>query len=113
MRGFPKYTDIATKYDVNNLRDIFPQETKQFLECLKGDRFIWEDKGDIPSIEDGIVDDTHKVVEVLIRPTCEGEEPTKELHQLELIEDKNARVFRMGYTLNEIDSIIEELSSLS
>lgn len=113
MRGFPKYTDIATKYDVNNLRDIFPKETKQFLECLKGDRFIWEDKGDIPSIEDGIVDDTHKVVEVLIQPTCEGEEPTKELHQLELIEDKNARVFRMGYTLNEIDSIIEELSSLS
>lgn len=116
MRGFPKYTDIATKYDVDNLKAIFPKETKKFLETLKGDRFIWEDRGIVATIEEGVIDTTHKVVEVAIpNPESEGEEkePQKELHQLELVEDSNARLFRMGYTIDELDSLIEELSSLS
>lgn len=110
MRGFPKYTDIATKHDVNNLKDIFPNETKKFLETLRNDRFIWIDSGTLQSVEEGTIDETHNVVEVLVNPTSEEEEPTKELHQLVLAEDTNARVFRMGYTLNEINDLIEELS---
>lgn len=109
MRGFPKYTDIATKYDVNNLKDIFPKETKAFLKSLRDDRFIWEDRG--PVTEDkGITDDTHKVVLVSM-PNESPEDDTKELHQLELIEDTNARIFRMGYTLNEISDLIDEIAA--
>lgn len=109
MRGFPKYTDIATKFDVENVKGLFPKETKAFLESLRDDRFIWVDNGPVTK-DEGVTDETHKVVEVQTNPTESGEEPTKELHQLTLIEDVNARVFRMGYTLNEINDLIEELS---
>lgn len=110
MRGFPRYTDIATKHDVNNLKGIFPNETKTFLETLRDDRFVWIDSGVLQTESEGLTDDTHRVTEVQTNPTTEGEEPTKELHQLTLVEDKNARVYRMGYTLNEINELIEELS---
>lgn len=91
------------------LKGIFPKETKAFLESLRDDRFIWVDNGPVTK-DEGVTDETHKVVEVQTNPTESGEEPTKELHQLTLIEDVNARVFRMGYTLNEINDLIEELS---
>lgn len=111
MRGFPKYTDIATKYDVENLKNIFPNETRAFLESLKADRFIWVDNGVIPAGGLGINDDTHKVVEVTnANHDLSDEVNTKELHQLEKVEDPNARVFRMGYTLEQIDWLLESLS---
>lgn len=65
MRGFPKYTDIATKYDVDNLKGLFPKETKKFLESLMKDRFIWVAVGDLLETKGtGITDETHRVIEV-------------------------------------------------
>ncbi len=107
MRGFPKYTDIATKYDVENLKGIFPKETKKFLETLKNDRFIWICTNILGENETGITDATHKVVE-----TKETTEENSAIirQQLELQEDPNARIFRMGYTLEQVDELIESLS---
>lgn len=112
MRGFPKYTDISTKKDVENLMGIFPKETKQFLESLYRDRFVWEDRGVVAEDETGIEDDTHKTVLVTLPQNEETlEEPIVEKHQLELVEDKNARVYRMGYTLEQVEEMIEVLAA--
>jgi len=106
MRGFPKYTDISTKNDVENLKALFPKETKAFLEVLKDDRFIWIDKGLVT--DEGVTDSTHRVDNVQV--TDANGEVSTEKHQFELIEDSNARIFRMGYTVNQVEEIIEKLS---
>lgn len=114
MRGFPKYSDISTKYDVDNLKGTFPKETKKFLETIRDDRFIWVTTGTLEHKEDGIVDETHRVIEIYEDiPDNEIEEKLNKVvvgyAQQELQEDSNARVFRMGYTLEEIEILIESL----
>lgn len=114
MRGFPKYTDISTKYDVENLKSTFPKETKAFLESLMNDRFIWISLGILANKEDGVTDDTHRVVEIKeTEPGPSEDEPTIEVtkySQQELVEDENARIFRMGYTVEDVEILIESLS---
>lgn len=107
MRGFPKYTDITTKQDVENVRALFPKETKKFLETIKNDRFIWVDTGKLTD-DEGVTDDTHRVDSVQVTDTDGG--ISTEKHQFELIEDTNARIFRMGYTVNQVEELIEKLS---
>lgn len=108
MRGFPKYTDISTKYDVDNLKGTFPKETKAFLESLMKDRFIWVTTNSLENKEEGIVDNTHRVIEVK-EIESENEQEKITYAQQALIEDSNARIFRMGYTLEEIEILIESL----
>ena len=114
MRGFPKYTDIATQYDVENLKLTFPKETKKFLETLMDDRFIWVTTGELENKESGITDETHRVIEVVENePGPSDDEATiSVIHyaQQELQEDPNARIFRMGYTLEDVEILIESLS---
>lgn len=115
MRGFPKYTDISTKYDVENLKALFPKETKKFLESLMNDRFIWVTTGELENKEDGITDETHRVIEIMENepsPDVEGEmiQVLKGYAQQEYQEDPNARIFRMGYTLEDVEIMIESLS---
>ena len=114
MRGFPKYSDISTKYDVENLKGTFPKETKKFLETIMNDRFIWVTTGTLERKEDGITDETHRVIEVYEDiPDDEIEGKLNRVitgyAQQEFIEDSNARMFRMGYTLEEIEILIESL----
>lgn len=106
MRGFPKYTDIATKYDVENLKAIFPKETKKFLETLRDDRFVWVTVSPLVSKESGVTDNTHRV----IKETEQDNPETIKYYQQELIEDENARLFRMGYTVEQVETLIEGLS---
>lgn len=106
MRGFPKYTDIATKYDVENLKAIFPNETKKFLESLRDDRFVWVTVSPLASKEIGVTDDTHRVIESMDQDNPE----TILYYQQELIEDEHARLFRMGYTVEQVNTLIESLS---
>ena len=62
--------------------------------------------------ETGIEDDTHKTVLVTLPQNEETlEEPIVEKHQLELVEDKNARIYRMGYTLEQVEEMIEVLAA--
>ena len=108
MRGFPKYTDISTKYDVENLKLQFPKQTKKFLETLKNDRYIWVTTNELENNEDGTTDDEHRVLPVY------GDENNPETItgyiQQELQEDSNARIFRMGYSLDEVEILLESLS---
>ena len=56
MRGFPKY--INTKADLDNLINLYPQETKDYVQTLIDTKDNWFP---IELIGDGLEDDTHKI----------------------------------------------------
>lgn len=105
MRGFPKYADIATKEDVENLKQLFPKETCEFLKQLVEDTFIWEDAGELVRPEDGLDDSTHQII-----PVQEGEKIVS-YRQLVLVDDPNSRMHRMGYNLAQITELVNQLST--
>lgn len=84
MKGFPKYNN--TKTDLDNLINLYPQETKQYVQTLIDTKDNWFP---VDIIGDGLVDDTHKVYE---------DPETKEKTQYELREDPNGPLFRLGFT---------------
>lgn len=83
MKGFPKY--INTKADLDNLINLYPQETKQYVQTLINTKDNWFP---IELIGDGLTDDTHKVY---VDPE------TQEKTQYELREDPNGPLFRLGF----------------
>lgn len=93
MRGFPKH--LNSKQDYLNCLTEFPQETKAELQRLLDNRFAWVDTAVLEDEEAGIVDDTHQVIE-----TDEGR------IQRELIEDTHSELFRLGFTVAEIQEML-------
>lgn len=102
MRGFPKW--LSTKQDFLNCLQDYPEETKRLLRGLAADRYIWEAVKELTDRSKGKEDETHRVLEQE-RTTDSGE---REIYfvQLERKEDKNARMFQLGFTVKEIESLI-------
>ena len=94
MRGFPK--TISTKIDVQNLFQLYPDETREYLQKLLDTRFIWRSTGAIAEGASGIQDATHRVMR-----TESG------LEQFELVEDENAKIFRMGFSVAEVEEMLK------
>lgn len=103
MRGFPKY--LATKQDYMNCLQMFPERTRAELRRLMADRFNWELVKELSDKSEGKEDDTHCVMEQERVNKKTGE---KEVYfvQLEKKEDKNARMFQLGFTVKEIESLM-------
>lgn len=95
MRGFPKR--INTKQDYINLLVDYPAETKQELQKLLDTRYFWQKTKVLAEGETGIEDDTHKIVEQ------DGERIQQEYR-----EDSNARLFRLGFTVTEVEGLIND-----
>lgn len=93
MRGFPK--TIATKSDVNNLLLLYPVETKKYLKEILDNRFIWKSTGTITDGDIGVQDATHRIIQ-----TENG------LEQLEKIEDENAKLFQLGFSVSELEELL-------
>lgn len=93
MRGFPKY--LNTKQDYLNCMTDYPTETKAALQELLNNRFIWQTTAIIE--DEGLTDDTHRVVDY-----GEGKE------QQELIEDDTATIFRLGFTVKEVEEMLND-----
>ena len=93
MRGFPKF--LNTKQDYLNCMTEFPQETKKSLQALLDGRFSWFDTAVIEI--DGVTDDTHRVVNT-----------NDEKIQQELREDPNARIFKLGFTVAEVEELLND-----
>lgn len=92
MKGFPKH--LNAKQDYLNVLSMYPDETKLALQALLDSRFVWVDS----DIVDGkIEDDTHKILE---KPDDAG---TIQQYQMELVEDVNAHIFRLGFTVKEVE----------
>ncbi len=96
MKGIPKH--LATRQDYLNIKDWFEKSEwgPRFQELINN-RYIWVEVGPIEG--DGVTDDTHKVSMGIV----EGEDAPV---QLELQEDPNAKIFRLGFTVSEIESYL-------
>lgn len=88
--------ELNTKQDYLNCLQDFPQEAKQRLQALLDNRFNWAQKGILLSADEGLTDETHKVI------SSEDEH-----FQLELIEDTNARIFLLGFSVKEVEELLK------
>jgi len=93
MRDFPKW--LNTKQDYLNCLNLYPDETKKSLQVLLDSRFNWFPVRELTENEQGITDETHKIVEF-----------ENERSQYELLEDSNARIFQLGFTVEEVQALI-------
>ena len=100
MKGFPKHLNTKADYEyikANFDRELWLPEYQKLLESYKDWFFIKE----LESEEEGITDDTHKVV------VSEQDDKTT-YSQYELQENPNAKLFRIGYTVSEVEQIVNE-----
>ncbi len=122
MRGFPKI--FCTKQDyLNVLADPeLAEEGKARLRGLADDRFIWADSGKVftpAEIPAGATEDEENEIIAAnaerraeldngetsrLINTAEQDEPEK-WSIFEKVEDTNAEVFRIGFTLDEINEL--------
>ena len=101
MRGFPK--NFETKQDYMNSLSMYPEQTKARLRGLLADRFSWQKTADLESAADGISDETHRVSGEKSLDK-KGNETVKYI-QLEWLEDSNAALFRLGFTVSELEDL--------
>lgn len=122
MRGFPKI--FCTKEDyLNVLADPeLAEQGKERLKSLADDRFIWQDSGEVfekatapeEATEEEIAEieaaDKARFDEInngettrLINTAKEGEPEVWSV--FEKVEDENAEIFRLGFTLDEVEEL--------
>ena len=103
MRGFTE--QLATKQDYFNSLKMFPEQTKKALKTLLANRFVWVETKELTSKDKGKEDKTHRVIAQVIIDEKTGEK--KEIFiQLEEKEDPNARIFMLGFSIEEVQGLI-------
>ncbi|MBQ9206849.1 MAG: hypothetical protein IJ158_09070 [Treponema sp.] len=102
MRGCPR--TFATKQDYLNGIETYPEETKAELRRLIAGRFEFVQTAELADGEEGIEDENHQVVTSSETDSETGETVTKRI-QLEKRESENARLFRLGFTLEEAQKL--------
>ena len=97
MVGYPKF--LNTKEDYEFVRANFPKEQwESDFKALLNERYEWFNLGEIEG--EGVTDDTHKVVE------DKRDDETVVRYQYEYKENENARIYRLGYTVEEVEAIL-------
>lgn len=93
MRGFPKF--LNTKQDYLNCLTMFPEETKKALQTLLDNRFNWFD---VAILEEEVTElaENQRIIE------ADGEKMLQEKK-----EDPNARIFLLGFTVEEVEGLIK------
>ena len=92
---------VNTLQDIANYMKIDPEATKKIIKDLLENRFIWVQKSKLKSEEAGKTDSTHMVVK------SKNETGEEEFYQLELVEDKNAKLFRVGLTVKSAEQLVK------
>ena len=109
MRGFPK--NLNTKFDYEYVKENFPAElwVPEFQALLDSAR-DWFFVREVASEAAGITDATHKVIENTVTTGINettGEPITTITYaQYEFKTNPTAKIFRIGYTENEVKAII-------
>ena len=95
MVGYPKF--LNTKEDYEYVRNNFPKNEweKDFKALLDGEK-DWFNVGET---DDGIIDDTHKVIK---------DEQTGKTYQYELQVNPSCKIHRIGYTREEVEKALNE-----
>lgn len=97
MVGYPKF--LNTKEDYEFVRANFPKEQwESDFKALLNERYEWFNLGEIEG--EGVTDDTHKVVE------DKQDDGTITRYQYEYKENENARIYRLDYTVDEVENIL-------
>lgn len=100
MVGFPKA--LNSKFDYEFIRENFPIEKwRPAFQDLLDERMQWFNMGKIDSPEKGITDKTHKVIE---NPA--SDDRPAEYYQYELREDPACKMFRLGFTADEVNEVL-------
>lgn len=100
MRGYPKH--LNTKADYLYVIEQFPKEDwKKDLQDLIDSSKDWITTGEVESVAKGKTDKTHRVLE----ETDEESKTTKYLQQ-ELQEIPTAKIFKLGFTIKEVQSYL-------
>jgi hypothetical protein len=98
MRNIPKY--FATKQDYINVMQLFPKtEWEPLMRQLLSERYHWVEVGVVEE-ENGVNDKTHKVS---VEHTEDG---SVIFRQLELQENPTAKIFRVGYSVVEVEGVL-------
>ncbi len=103
MRDFPKH--LNTKQDYFNLLTEFPEKTKEALQNLLDNRFMWfvvKELADGEVIPEG---DNYKV-EKSKQYDNETQTEVEKKVLYEYKEDSNAELYRLGFTIEEIQNLI-------
>ena len=103
MIGFPN--SFSTKQDYYNVKDIYPEQTKEAVKKLMDGRFIWIRERELNNEEEGINDTTHKVI--MGNPENDPFSTTAVPVQMKYVEDKNSLFYCMGWTLKEANEFIK------
>jgi hypothetical protein len=92
MKGFPKY--INSRSDLDNCAAEFPEQTRLFLLDILNFKDVWVVTKILSDEDDGLVDDTHKVVE-----SKNNDGVVTQRYQYELMEDpaENGPIKRFGF----------------
>lgn len=99
MRGYPKH--VNTRQDVENAMQIDPLRTREYLQRAIDNREGWVVTGKIEAEADGVVDDTHRVID-------QGdEERGPDWYQQEWRPLPGNLLDRLGITVAEAEAIIK------
>lgn len=100
MKGFPKH--LNTRYDVEYCLEHYPVETKAFLTQKLTEVKQWQVTGKLKDGDIGKTTKTLKVVEVQDTITKE----VKERYQHEYKDDPDCELFKLGFTVKEVEDIL-------
>lgn len=89
-----------TKNDFFNYLSSRTEEALATLQMLLDYRFTWKVTAVLASKSEGKTDSTHMI-----------QESDEDILQLELIEDSNAKLFRLGFTVKEAEDYINNLGN--
>jgi len=91
MRGFPKF--LNSKQDVMNALELFPEQTKAYIQSLLDTRKLWVQ---VEYTAPGVEDETH-----YLRTDEAGN-----TYQMEYRDDPNGEIQRLGFTVEELEAIV-------
>ncbi|MFA7175254.1 MAG: hypothetical protein WC340_17910 [Kiritimatiellia bacterium] len=98
MIGFPKH--LNCKQDFYNLLDEYPDQVADRAGLLLASRTGWVTVGKLAEDDLGITDDTHRVAEI-----TDDDDVVIERYQEQYMEDPNAEMFRLGFTVEELEAM--------
>ena len=99
MIGYP--STLNDRADYEYVRANFPKsEWQKDFQNLLDTVYEWFNMGKLADGDEGVTDETHKVVE------GGREEEKSERYQFEYKENPDARIFRLGYTVDEVKAIL-------
>lgn len=99
MRGFSNWWN--TKQDILASLELFPEQTKEKLQEWLDTKDQWLVVSKLEEDQEGVTDDTHKVVE-----NKDHNDVITDRYQYELKEDPNGPIYRLGLTVSEVKLMV-------